>query len=236
MYEGRNITFVGCSRWMADLARQSALTQGHTVTNIPNAIDTSVFTPMDKLEARRHHNLPTDKKLILFGAQRITDERKGFRYLAEACEHISKHHPTLPDHLGVIVLGGDAESVKEALPLPVYAVSYLSNEREIAQLYSAADLFVTPSLQDNLPNTIVEAMACGVPCVGFDVGGIPEMISHKQDGYVADYCDSIDFAQGIAWCLNDSRYADLSRAARESALATYGESAVAHRYLEVYQG
>ena len=236
IYEGRNITFVGCSRWMADLARQSALTQGHTVTNIPNAIDTSVFTPMDKLEARRHHNLPTDKKLILFGAQRITDERKGFRYLAEACEHISKHHPTLPDHFGVIVLGGDAESVKEALPLPVYAISYLSNEREIAQLYSAADLFVTPSLQDNLPNTIVEAMACGVPCVGFDVGGIPEMISHKQDGYVADYCDSIDFAQGIAWCLNDSRYADLSRAARESALATYGESAVAHRYLEVYQG
>ena len=236
MYEGRNITFVGCSRWMADLARQSALTQGHTVTNIPNAIDTSVFTPMDKLEARRHHNLPTDKKLILFGAQRITDERKGFRYLAEACEHISKHHPTLPDHLGVIVLGGDAESVKEALPLSVYPVNYLSNEREIAQLYSAADLFVTPSLQDNLPNTIVEAMACGVPCVGFDVGGIPEMINHKQDGYVADYCDSIDFAQGIAWCLNDRRYADLSRAARESALATYGESAVAHRYLEVYKG
>ena len=236
MYEGRNITFVGCSRWMADLARQSALTQGHTVTNIPNAIDTSVFTPMDKLEARRHHNLPTDKKLILFGAQRITDERKGFRYLAEACEHISKHHPTLPDHLGVIVLGGDAESVKEALPLPVYPVNYLSNEREIARLYSATDLFVTPSLQDNLPNTIVEAMACGVPCVGFDVGGIPEMISHKQDGYVADYCDSIDFAQGIAWCLNEARHPSLCKAARDNALATYGESAVAHRYLEVYQG
>jgi glycosyltransferase involved in cell wall biosynthesis len=235
MYEGRNITFVGCSRWMADLARQSALTQGHTVTNIPNAIDTSVFTPMDKLEARRHHNLPTDKKLILFGAQRITDERKGFRYLAEACEHISKHHPTLPDHLGVIVLGGDAESVKEALPLPVYVVNYLNNEREIAQLYSAADLFVTPSLQDNLPNTIVEAMACGVPCVGFDVGGIPEMISHKQDGYVADYCDSLDFAQGIAWCLNEQRHDALGAAARATALATYGETAVAHRYQGIYQ-
>ena len=236
MYEGRNITFVGCSRWMADLATKSRLTQGHTVTNIPNAIDTSVFKPMDKQSARKRFNLPTDKKLLLFGAQRITDERKGFSFLTEACEHISMHHPTLPGNLGVVVLGGDAESVKEALPLPVYPVNYLSNEREIAQLYSAADLFVTPSLQDNLPNTIVEAMACGVPCVGFDVGGIPEMISHKQDGYVADYCDSIDFAQGIAWCLNDSRYADLSRAARESALATYGESAVAHRYLEVYQG
>ncbi len=235
MYEGSNITFVGCSRWMADLARQSSLTQGHLVTNVPNAIDTDVFKPMDKVAARQRHNLPIDKKLLLFGAQRITDKRKGFRYLAEACEHISMHHPTLPDNLGVIVLGGDAESVKETLSLPVYTVNYLSNETEIAQLYSAADLFVTPSLQDNLPNTIVEAMACGTPCVGFNVGGIPEMISHKQDGYIADYCDSIDFAQGIAWCLADSRYADLSRAARDNALATYSEPAVAHRYLEVYK-
>ena len=236
IYEGRNITFVGCSRWMADLARQSRLTQGHTVTNVPNAIDTDVFKPMDKQEARKRFNLPIDKKLLLFGAQRITDERKGFRYLAEACEHISMHHPDLPDNIGVVVLGGDAEKVKSALPLPVYPVNYLSNETEIAELYNAVDLFVTPSLQDNLPNTIVEAMACGVPCVGFDVGGIPEMISHKQDGYVADYCDSIDFAQGIAWCLNETRHPSLCKVARDNALATYSEPAVAHRYLELYHG
>ena len=235
MYKGHNLTFVGCSRWMADLARQSRLTQGHTVTNIPNAIDTDVFKPIDKQEARRRHQLPTDKKLLLFGAQRITDERKGFRYLTEACEHIAMHHPTLPGQLGVIVLGGDAQSVKEALPLPVYTVNYLSNEKEIADIYNAADLFVTPSLQDNLPNTIVEAMACGTPCVGFNVGGIPEMITHRQDGYVADYCDSMDFAQGIAWCLNDERQAPLSAAARATALATYGETAVAHRYQAIYQ-
>ena len=235
MYKGHNLTFVGCSRWMADLARQSRLTQGHTVTNIPNAIDADVFKPIDKQEARRRHQLPTDKKLLLFGAQRITDERKGFRYLTEACEHIAMHHPTLPGQLGVIVLGGDAQSVKEALPLPVYTVNYLSNEKEIADIYNAADLFVTPSLQDNLPNTIVEAMACGTPCVGFNVGGIPEMITHRQDGYVADYCDSMDFAQGIAWCLNDERQAPLSAAARATALATYGEAAVAHRYQAIYQ-
>ena len=235
MYQGRNITFVGCSQWMADLARQSALTQGHTVINIPNAIDTDVFAPMSKQEARKKHNLPTDKKLLLFGAQRITDERKGFSYLVEACEHISKHHSSLPRKLGVVVFGGDADSVKEALPFPVYPVNYLSNEAEIAELYNAVDLFVTPSLQDNLPNTIVEAMACGTPCVGFNVGGIPEMISHKQNGYVADYCDSIDFAQGIAWCLSESRHADLCSAARTTALSTYSESVVAHRYLEIYQ-
>ena len=235
IYEGSDVTFVGCSRWMADLARESRLTQGHTVTNVPNAIDTDVFTPMDKTAARRRFNLPEDMRLLLFGAQRITDERKGFAFLKEACEHISMHHPTLPGHLGVVVLGGDAESVKEALPLPVYTVNYLSNETDIAQLYNAADLFVTPSLQDNLPNTIVEAMSCGVPCVGFNVGGIPEMINHKQDGYVADYCDSIDFAQGISWCLNEARLPALSAAARSTALATYSEAVAAQRYLAIYQ-
>ena len=235
MYEGANLTFVGCSRWMADLARQSALTQGHTVTNIPNAIDTTVFTPMDKSASRRKYNLPQDKRLLLFGAQRITDKRKGFRFLAEACEHISMHHPTLPGNLGVVVLGGDAESVKEALPLPVYTVNYLSDEHEIAELYNAVDIFVTPSLQDNLPNTIVEAMSCGVPCVGFNVGGIPEMISHKQDGYVADYCDSLDFAQGIVWALDQTRHNALREQARKKAVATYSESTVAQRYLDVYR-
>ena len=231
IYKGRNMTFVGCSRWMADLARKSRLTQGHAVTNIPNAIDTDVFKPMDKAAARQHHHLPADKKLLLFGAQRITDPRKGFRFLAEACERLS----TTTGDLGIVVLGGDAQSVKEALPLPVYTIDYLSNEAEIAQLYNAVDLFVTPSLQDNLPNTIVESMACGTPCVGFDIGGIPEMIAHQENGYVATYCDSNDLANGIAWCLDPDRHPALSAAARSAAVAAYSEAVAARRYQAIYQ-
>ena len=235
IYSLKPMAFVGCSRWMADLARKSPLTQGHLVTNIPNAIDTDVFTPMDQAAAREHHALPADKRLLLFGAQRITDERKGFRYLKEACEHLVQNYPEQARQMGVVVLGGDAETVKSALPLPVYTVGYLSNEAEIAQLYNAVDLFVTPSLQDNLPNTIVEAMSCGTPCVGFNVGGIPEMISHEQDGYVARYRDSQDFAHGIIWCLDDNRLTTLRQKARADALNTYSESAVASRYQEIYR-
>jgi glycosyltransferase involved in cell wall biosynthesis len=90
-------------------------------------------------------------------------------------------------------------------------------------------------LQDNLPNTIVEAMSCGTPCVGFNVGGIPEMISHELDGYVARYRDSQDFAHGIIWCLDDSCLATLRQKARADALNTYSESAVASRYQEIYR-
>ena len=235
IYNGKALAFVGCSRWIADLARKSPLTQGHLVTNVPNAIDTDVFTPLDQAAARERHGLPADKRLLLFGAQRITDERKGFRYLKEACEHLMQNHPDLASEMGVVVLGGDAQAVKSALPLPVYTVGYLNNEAEIAQLYNAVDLFVTPSLQDNLPNTIVEAMACGTPCVGFHVGGIPEMISHEQDGYVARYKDSNDFAHGIAWCLDDNRLATLRQQARAAALATYAEPIAARNYQQVYR-
>lgn len=235
LYAGKNITFVGCSKWIADLAGKSLLTQGHVVTNVPNAIDTGIFCPTDLQEARKRHGLPVDKKLLLFGAQRITDERKGFSYLAEACDHIMKKHPAIAKDLEVVVLGGDAQRVASALPFPVHVVNYLSDEKDIALLYSAVDLFVTPSLQDNLPNTIVEAMSCGTPCVGFHVGGIPEMIDHQVNGYVANYRDSGDLADGIAWALEQTRHNRLREQAREKAVATYGEATVAQRYLAVYR-
>ena len=235
IYAGKNITFVGCSRWIVNLASKSRLTQGHRVTNVPNAIDTSVFSPAEQAEARKAHGLPIDKKLLLFGAQRITDERKGFRYLAEACDYITKNQPAIAKDLEVVVLGGDAQRVASALPFPVHVVNYLSDEKDIALLYSAVDLFVTPSLQDNLPNTIVEAMSCGTPCVGFNVGGIPEMIDHQVNGYVATYRDSVDLAEGIAWALEQTRHSQLREQARKKAVATYGEATIAQRYLEVYR-
>lgn len=234
MYSSSHITFVGCSQWIADMARLSILTKGQTVTSIPNAIDTNTFSPKDWKLSRRAFGLPEDKKLILFGAQRITDERKGFKYLVEACKIIKEQHPGAASEIGIVVVGGKSEAISNALPLPVFTVPYISEESEMVKLYNAVDIYVTPSLQDNLPNTIVEAMACGIPCVGFRVGGIPEMIDHEANGYVAEYRDANDFAQGILWTLAIENYTELSNAARAKALNTYSESAVAKKYIEVY--
>ena len=103
------------------------------------------------------------------------------------------------------------------------------------EMYNAVNLFVTPSLQDNLPNTIVEAMACGTPCVGFKVGGIPEMIDHQENGYVANYMDAADFAKGIQWCLDEMNYDTLRVNAHKKAVTTYSEDRVARRYTDVYE-
>ena len=210
IWKEANVTFVGCSQWIADEARMSALTQGHHIVSIPNAIDHHVFHPMPKAEAREEFGLPQGRRIVLFICQKVTDERKGMRYLEKAVKLV-------PDADVVRVgSGGDYE---------------IHDERRMAAMYAAADVFVTPSLQDNLPNTIVEAMSCGTPCVGFRVGGIPEMIHHKQDGYVASYCNSEDLAEGIRFVLS---HPELGDAAAQYAYETYNESRVARLYMNVY--
>lgn len=230
-----HIRFVTCSHWLENLACGSRLLTGQSVCTIPNAINTALFRPGNTKQARLAHHLPADKQLLLFGSLKITDERKGIRYLLEACRLLHDQHPELAARLGIVVVGQKAETLQGMFPFPLYTIDYIGDEHRMARLYQAVDVYVTPSLQDNLPNTIVEAMCCGVPCVGFNVGGIPEMIAHRTDGYLAQCRDAADLAQGIAFVLEDAdRHAELSRNAARKATATYNESSVAMKYIQVY--
>ncbi len=112
--------------------------------------------------------------------------------------------------------------------------AFVSNEHQLVNIYNAVDIFVTPSLEENLPNTIMEAMACGIPCVGFNVGGIPEMIDHLHNGYVAQYKSSEDFANGIYWTLTEPDYPSLSEQACRKAISHYSENVVAKKYIDLY--
>lgn len=234
LYATAPITFIACSRWLEAMARKSVLLQGHTITNIPNAINTNLFKPRAKKFAREKLHLPTDKKLLLFGSMKITDKRKGIDYLIEACKLLAQQEPELSQQLGVVVLGSQAEQCKSLFPFPIYPMNYVSNEKELVDIYNAVDLYVTPSLQDNLPNTIVEAMACGIPCVGFNVGGIPQMIDHLHNGYVAQYKSADDLANGICWTLTEGDYETLSSEAYRKAVTTYSEATVASQYIQIY--
>ena len=230
MLEGRGVTFVACSEWLAGEARKSALLKGQRVISIPNPIDTRVYKPGDRQTARRALGLPLDKKLILFASQRVTNEYKGMRYLVDACRQLDG-----PGQLGVMILGGHAEEVVGQLALEALPIGYVNDEQRIVQVYQAADVFVLPSLSENLPNTIMEAMACGVPCIGFNVGGIPEEIQHKRTGYVAAYRDAADLARGLRWVLNEADREALRRACLQHVAAHYSEQQVAKRYIEAYE-
>lgn len=234
VYSLAPITFVTCSRWLEKKAGASALLAGHTVMSIPNPINTNLFMPRSEQEARTKCKLPLDKKLILFGSVKITDKRKGIDYLIESCNILAEKHPEWKESLGIVVFGNQSQQLQDALPFKVYPLPYITNERELVDIYNAVDLFVTPSLEENLPNMIMEAMACGVPCVGFNTGGIPEMIDHLHNGYLAQYKSADDFANGIQWILTEPDYAELSQQACRKAVANYSESIIAKKYTDLY--
>ena len=228
------ISFVACSRWLAGEAKQSALLAGQSITNIPNPINTRLFRPTNQAEARQQLGLPATGRLLLFVSQRVTNPYKGMDYLAEACQLLAQQYPDMVKDTGIIILGGHAEEVAHLLPFKTYPLGYVSDERQIVSVYNAADAFVLPSLSENLPNTIMEAMACGVPCVGFRVGGIPEEIDHQQNGYVAAYRDATDLARGLHWVLFEADREALSKAALSKVHRCYSQQSIALKYTEVY--
>ncbi len=234
LYGRYNIHFVTCSLWLQGLAKKSGLLCGQPVTSIPNPINTNLFKPHDKAQAREKCHLPQDCKLILFGSVKITDKRKGIDYLVTSCKLLAEQHPGLKETLGVVAFGNQSKQLENLLPLKVYALPYVMDEHQLIDIYNAVDIYVTPSLEDNLPNTIMEAMACGIPCVGFHVGGIPEMIDHLHNGYVARYKSAEDFANGIYWILTEPDYANLSEQAWRKVAGHYSESVVARRYTALY--
>lgn len=234
LYNNARITFVACSDWLAGIARSSALLEGLRVESIPNAINTNLYKSYDVIKAREELALPLGKKLLLFAAFRVTNKIKGIDYLCEAINILAKKYPDIAAGMAVVAVGKDSEELKSMLPVKVYSYGYVNNEKRMIDLYNACDLFLIPTMQDNLPNTIMESMACGVPCVAFNVGGIPQMIDHKVNGYVAAYKDSADFADGIFWSLNPSVHKQLKEAARSKVTSSFSESAVARKYSELY--
>ena len=232
MLKAGRIHFVACSRWLAGTARNSRLLEGMPVTAIPNPIDTAVYKPAGKAAARRRFGLPQGAKVLMFASQRVTIEIKGMAYFAEACRILAGKGRK---DICVAVLGGSAEDTAGLLALPSHPIGYISDPAEMAEAYSAADVFVLPSLAENLPNTIMEAMACGTPCTAFGVGGVPEMVAHKVDGYVAEPRNAQDLANGIEWVLEHSEEQQLPRKAAEKVAREYSEKKVAEAYTKVYE-
>lgn len=228
-----SIVFVTCSHWLADVARTSSLLKGYRIETIPNPIDTNMFLPMDKEALRQKWNIDADKKIILFGAANIMDRRKGMSYLVEALNKLKDHYSD--NEVEMVVFGKNKAFDLTMLPFKVYDVGIINSQQDIAELYSLADVFVTPAIEDNLPNTVMEALSCGTPVVAFNTGGIPDMIDHMQNGYLAEYKSGADFAAGIRFVLDNPLAAVLSANARNKVLVNFSNEIVAEKYTELYR-
>lgn len=235
-YKKLNLHAITPSKWMADLAKDSFMFSNQKVNHVFNAHNFNVFKPQDKQTAAKDLKveLTDDKKYILFGAMgALNDSRKGFKYLKEALTLIAEDSAIDNSTIELLVFGSTADDLKSKIPFKITMLGNITSEEKMASVYNLADVFVAPSLEDNLPNTLIEAMGCGTPCVGFNVGGIPEIIDHKVNGYVAQERNVQDLKQGIKFVL----FTD-NDAIREMAIKKVQKDCnyktVAERHLELY--
>lgn len=173
------------SRWLANEARRSTLFAGMRVECIPYGLDLDVFQPSEKCVARKSFGLPEDALVFLFGAQNLKEPRKGFDLLRKAVQNLLAHriiNSCIRSGKVLFVAFGQTGENLATDDLPVTLVGEQATPEAMAKLLGAVDFFICPSREDNLPNTVLEAMACGVPVIGSDVGGIPDMITDFENG------------------------------------------------------
>jgi glycosyltransferase involved in cell wall biosynthesis len=221
------------SRWLADCALKSSLFAGRHVHVIPNAVDVQMFKPNDRAAIRTLLGLPQEPKLVLFAAvDSANNPRKGPDRLRPALEKLRQRSTR---SIELIVIGQDRPSPEGPFALPTHYMGSISDEAAVAAIYAAADVVVLPSVEDNLPNIAMEALACGRPCVAFDIGGMPDLISHRVSGYLARDNDTTDLADGILFCLEESHAIALANAAREHVLEHYTPQIVARQHIALYE-
>jgi len=230
----KNIVFVTCSHWLAEVARTSSLLKNFRIETIPNPIDTQVFSAKDKTAARLKWHISCNSKIILFGAANILDRRKGITYLVDALNDLKNNYPDTED-IEMVIFGKNKSFDVNQLPFKVHELNVITSQTDLAELYSLADVFVAPAIEDNLPNTIMEALACGTPVVAFNTGGIPDMVEHKKNGYLAVFKSASDFAAGIHYVLNSDNKVELAANGREKVLDNFTNELVAAQYMAVYQ-
>lgn len=217
------------SLWLTEEAKRSSLLGRFSSSVIPNGLDTDIFSPRDPSMARAVLDLPQSARVVLFVAGSMDNWRKGFVFLAEALSELTE----LPN-LFLVSLGGG----KPALNFHIdhLHLGYADNDRLLSFAYSAADVFVISSVQDNFPNTVLEALACGTPVVGFSVGGIPEMVRSGVTGLLAPPGDERALAAAISHLLeNDVTRAEMSTNCRRIATEEYSLEIQANRYIKLYE-
>lgn len=225
-----DMTIIGLSQCIADEARCSSLLQHHKVVNLPNPIDTGIYKPLDRQVAREMFNLPQNKKLVMFGAMQATsDTNKGYKYLLDSLRLINDKN------IELVVFGSSQPQEPESFGFVVHYIGRLHDDVSLRALYSAADVMVVPSLQENLSNAIMESLACGTPVVAFDTGGNVDLIDHLQNGYLATAFEPESLARGIEWVINYPEPGLLAKAAREKVEKCFAMDKVARQYEAVYQ-
>ncbi len=195
------VTLIAPSEWMRQQVLNSPIFSGKQVRSLHNGIDTVVYYPQDRTSIRTELGLGPTDRAILFVSSQLNDPRKGFSLFVEALRELK----ISSGQLVILIVGGGGLDSNRLAGFRTISLGYQTDEKRMARIYSAADIQVVPSLQDNLPNVVLESLACGTPVVCFNCGGLQDMVNHQHNGYLAAWMDPVDLRAGIEWLLNRSR-------------------------------
>lgn len=235
VWKGLDITIITPSQWLAECASSSKLFRNKKINVIPNGIDTNRFKPMEKRVVRDFLSLPHDKHIIMTGAIGIdSDINKGFHLLKDALRLLYSQIPR--ETIELSIFGMSKPENPPDLGVTTHYLGRLEDEISMALIYSVADVFIIPSIQESFGLTALEALSCGVPVVGFNSCGLKDVIDHKITGYLAKPYDPDDLSRGISWVLNDNdRRLSLSQNARKKVESNFSIKSVTERYLDLYK-
>lgn len=233
-WQDLNLTVVAPTQWIKGLAKQSSLFGGRRIEVIPTGVDLTQFKPQDRIWARNQLGLPTDKQIILFISNDILgDVRKGYSDFLSALKMLE---PGVAGACHVLLVGGIDPVALNNYPMEVTALGKLSDDSRLNLAYAASDVLVCPSQEDNLPNTVLEAIATGIPVLGYDVGGMRDVIDHRINGFLAIGGDVESLTNGLQWLLSDSvRMVLLGHEARVKAETSFSAERQVDRYIDLYR-
>jgi glycosyltransferase involved in cell wall biosynthesis len=229
--KNKNIVFIGPSKWQQNIQKESNLFCNNVSYSIPNIINKSIFEQKDSNEIRKIYNIPLNKKVIGFGAAyEINDVTsiKGSIHLLNALKYLSN-----PEKYFLVIFGPANSEFLSQINFDYFATGFIANPIILSSIYNCCDVFVCPSLLENLPFTCLESICCGVPVAAFNVGGIPDIIEHKKNGYLAKPYDDEDLAFGIEYCLE--HHNELSTYCLEKAKKDFDTDVTVKKYINVYR-
>lgn len=225
-----NLNIVTPSKWLSEVSKSSSLFERFPHFPIANGINTQIFKHLDQLTCRKNLNLPQDVYLLLGVGQHLGDERKGFGYLM-SCLPLLAHH----QNVSLVLVGSQPNQVDESYPIPVIHAGTFKDEESLAELYNAADLLVAPSIEDNLPNVVVEALCCGLPTVGFAVGGMTQLVQHGENGFLDNSIGSQSLAGLISTALETPFTLPQRQAIAAKAAESYSQAVQAENYIALFE-
>jgi len=232
-WKNKTFHFIAPSNFLKTTYEESALFKGtsSTCTVIPNIVPEDIFKPLDKSSLRVLYDIPEDKHIIGFGAAYEISSKKSIKgeyLLIEALKLIKD-----PENYHLVLFGNAGVSFLEALTIPYFNSGYISNPHILAGIYNLCDVIICPSLIENLPNICLEALFCGIPVTAFNTGGIPDIVEHKQTGYLADCFDPKDLHNGVQYSLGHKE--ELSKNSLIKAKRDFDNQTIVNKHIELYK-